>query len=163
SGIIVPFMTTLVTGGLVCLGAWGMRGFLAAGGRAVRVGVGVRPGRVRTSTGSGAPPRRRPGARCPDRPDGDTRATGAALAPRARACLVSPPGAAAPRRATLPRPGSANAAEVWRAPAGQVERAVYAPPVALFGAASLEPRGPIKDDAPPRPATRYGVYKVANE
>src|SRR5262249_54406446 len=57
----------------------------------------------------------------------------------------------------------ANVFEVARATAGQVERVVYASSEAVFGAPSLYPLGPIKDDAPPRPATHYGVYKVANE
>jgi len=33
----------------------------------------------------------------------------------------------------------------------------------VFGPPSLYPPGPLRDDAPPRPATHYGVYKVANE
>src|SRR5207237_6299863 len=33
----------------------------------------------------------------------------------------------------------------------------------VFGPPSLYPPGPLRDDAPPRPSTHYGVYKVANE
>jgi nucleoside-diphosphate-sugar epimerase len=53
--------------------------------------------------------------------------------------------------------------EAARASDGQVERVVYASSAAVFGPPALYPPGPIRDDAPPRPATHYGVYKVANE
>src|SRR3989442_6142885 len=59
--------------------------------------------------------------------------------------------------------GTANVFEAARAAAGQIERIVYASSAALFGPPNLYPPGPIKDDAPPHPATHYGVYKVANE
>jgi nucleoside-diphosphate-sugar epimerase len=68
-----------------------------------------------------------------------------------------------PRGASINVTGTANVFEVVRASAGQVERVVYASSAAVFGAPSLYPPGPIKDDAPPRSATHYGVYKVANE
>jgi len=57
--------------------------------------------------------------------------------------------------------GTANVFEAARA-AG-IRRVVYASSAAVFGPPSLYPPGPIRDDAPPRPATHYGVYKVANE
>jgi len=68
-----------------------------------------------------------------------------------------------PRGAAINVVGTANVFEVARAAAGQVERVVYASSAAVFGAPSLYPPGPLADDAPARPATHYGVYKVANE
>src|SRR5262249_12360594 len=56
-----------------------------------------------------------------------------------------------------------NVFEAARAGGSQVERIVYASSAAVFGPPSLYPPGPVKDDAPLRPATHYGVYKVANE
>jgi len=44
-----------------------------------------------------------------------------------------------------------------------VERIVYASSAGVFGPPGLYPPGPLRDDAPPHPATHYGVYKVANE
>jgi nucleoside-diphosphate-sugar epimerase len=40
---------------------------------------------------------------------------------------------------------------------------VYFSSAAVFGPPDLYGPGPVTDDAPPRPATHYGVYKVANE
>lgn len=45
----------------------------------------------------------------------------------------------------------------------EVRRVVYASSAAVFGPPEAYPPGPLADDAPPRPATHYGVYKVANE
>src|SRR5437899_2592746 len=59
--------------------------------------------------------------------------------------------------------GTANVFEAARAGGSQVERIVYASSAAVFGPPDLYPPGPVKDEAPPRPATHYGVYKVANE
>jgi nucleoside-diphosphate-sugar epimerase len=59
--------------------------------------------------------------------------------------------------------GTANVFEAARAAGGRVERIVYASSAGVFGPPSLYPPGPLRDDAPPHPATHYGVYKVANE
>src|SRR6185312_284791 len=59
--------------------------------------------------------------------------------------------------------GTANVFEAARAATGQVERVVYVSSAAVFGPPALYPPGPLRDDAPHRPATHYGVYKVANE
>jgi nucleoside-diphosphate-sugar epimerase len=59
--------------------------------------------------------------------------------------------------------GTVNVFEAARASGGRVERVVYVSSAAVFGPPSLYPPGPVRDDAPTRPATHYGVYKVANE
>jgi nucleoside-diphosphate-sugar epimerase len=59
--------------------------------------------------------------------------------------------------------GTANVFEAARAAGGRVERIVYASSAGVFGPPALYPPGPLRDDAPPHPATHYGVYKVANE
>src|SRR5262245_59915302 len=159
-------MTTLVTGGFGCIGAWVIRGLLAAGERPVVFDVGDDPWRVRMIAGPDAPERL-----CLVRGDITDKAQLERVvrdhgvrrvihlaAWQVPLCRQDPP-----RGASTNVTGTANVYEVARASAGQVERVVYASSAAVFGAASLYPRGPIKDDAPPRPATHYGVYKVANE
>jgi len=59
--------------------------------------------------------------------------------------------------------GTANVFEAVRACPGQIGRVVYVSSAGVFGPPHLYPSGPLADDAPPRPATHYGVYKVANE
>jgi nucleoside-diphosphate-sugar epimerase len=59
--------------------------------------------------------------------------------------------------------GTTNVFEAARASGGRVERIVYASSAAVFGPPGLYPPGPVRDDAPSRPATHYGVYKLANE
>jgi nucleoside-diphosphate-sugar epimerase len=159
-------MTTLVTGGFGCIGAWVIRGLLAAGERPVVFDLGDDPWRVRMIAGPDAPERL-----CLVRGDITDKAQLERVvrdhgvrrvihlaAWQVPLCRQDPP-----RGASINVTGTANVFEVARASAGQVERLVYASSAAVFGAPSLYPRGPIKDDAPPRPATHYGVYKVANE
>jgi nucleoside-diphosphate-sugar epimerase len=67
-----------------------------------------------------------------------------------------------PKGALINVVGTANVFDAARA-SGRVERIVYASSAAVFGPPALYPAGPIGDDAPPHPATHYGVYKVANE
>jgi nucleoside-diphosphate-sugar epimerase len=159
-------MTTLVTGAFGCIGAWVIRGLLAAGERPVVFDLGDDPWRVRMIAGPDAPERL-----CLVRGDITDKAQLERVvrehgvrrvihlaAWQVPLCRQDPP-----RGASINVTGTANVFEVARASAGQVERVVYASSAAVFGAPSLYPRGPIKDDAPPRPATHYGVYKVANE
>src|SRR5262249_43701783 len=51
------FMTTLVTGALGCIGAWVVRGLLAAGERPVVYDLGADPWRLRMIAGADAPDR----------------------------------------------------------------------------------------------------------
>lgn len=44
-----------------------------------------------------------------------------------------------------------------------IKHIAYASSIAVYGAASAYPHGPIAHDAPHLPGTLYGVYKVANE
>ena len=57
TGIIFPVMTTLVTGAFGCIGAWVVRGLLAAGERPVAFDLGGDPWRVRMIAGPDAPGR----------------------------------------------------------------------------------------------------------
>jgi len=159
-------MTTLVTGAFGCIGAWVVRGLLAAGERPVVYDLGDDPWRIRMIAG-------------PDAPDrimmvrGDiTDREGLARVVREHAirrvihlaawqvplCRQDPP-----RGAAINVVGTANVFDVVRAAAGQIERVVYVSSAAVFGAPGLYPPGPLPDDAPAHPATHYGVYKVANE
>ena len=53
--------------------------------------------------------------------------------------------------------------EAVRAAGTQVQRVVYASSAAVFGAPGLYPPGPQPDDAPLKPSTHYGIFKVCNE
>lgn len=44
-----------------------------------------------------------------------------------------------------------------------LRRVAYASSAAVYGPADEYPPGPLPHDAPPRPRTHYGVYKVCNE
>src|SRR2546428_5451686 len=57
SSIIFLFMTTLVTGAFGCVGAWVIRGLLAAGERPVGLDLDDDPWRVRMIAGLDAPRR----------------------------------------------------------------------------------------------------------
>src|SRR5215472_14250514 len=165
-GIIFPFMTTLVTGAFGCIGAWVVRGLLAAGERPVVYDLGDDPWRIRMIAGADAPDRM-------VMVRGDiTDRERLARAVREHAirrvihlaawqvplCRQDPP-----RGAAINVVGTANVFDIVRAAAGQIERVVYVSSAAVFGAPGLYPPGPIKDDAAAHPATHYGVYKVANE
>ena len=158
-------MSILVTGAFGCIGAWVVRRLLADGERPVVFDLGDDPWRLRMIVG-------------PDVAEritvvrGDI-ADGAALAAVVRdhgvrtiihlaawqvpLCRQDPPNGA-----LVNVVGTANVFEAARA-GGRVERVVYASSAAVFGPPALYPAGPIPDDAPPHPATHYGVYKVANE
>jgi len=159
-------MTTLVTGALGCIGAWVVRDLLAAGARPVVFDLADDPWRMRMVAGPDAPDRVL--ALRGDIADRDavtqavqrheiTRIVHLA-AWQIPLCRQDPA-----RGALVNVVGTANVFEAARASAGRVTRVVYASSAAVFGAPALYPPGPVKDDAPTKPATHYGVYKVANE
>jgi len=159
-------MTTLVTGAFGCIGAWVIRGLLGGGERPVVFDLADDPWRVRMIAGDDAPSRLVTVRG--DVTDRDALARVVRDHHIARVihlaawqiplCRQDPP-----RGAAINVVGTANVFEVARAAAGQIERVVYASSAAVFGAPSHYPPGPVADDAPSRPATHYGVYKVANE
>ncbi len=157
-------MTTLVTGAFGCIGAWVVRGLLSGGERPVVFDLADDPWRMRMIVADDVASRV-----TTVRGDiTDREAVGAVVkkhgvrriihlaAWQVPLCRQDPP-----RGALVNVVGTANVFEAARA--GQVERVVYASSAAVFGAPSLYPPGPVKDDAPWQPATHYGVYKVANE
>jgi nucleoside-diphosphate-sugar epimerase len=132
-------MTTLVTGGFGCIGAWVIRGLLAAGERPVVFDLGDDPWRVRMIAGPDAPERL-----CLVRGDITDKAQLERVvrdhgvrrvihlaAWQVPLCRQDPP-----RGASINVTGTANVFEVARASAGQVERVVYASSAAVFGAPS---------------------------
>ena len=159
-------MTTLITGGLGCIGAWVTRGLLAEGERPVVFDLGDDPWRLRMIAGDDVTGRVT--VVRGDITDGD--AVGRAVrehdvrrvihlaAWQVPRCRQDPP-----RGALINVVGTANVFEAARASGGRVERIVYASSAGVFGPPALYPPGPLRDDAPPRPATHYGVFKVANE
>ena len=159
-------MTTLVTGAFGCIGAWVVRALLAAGERPVLYDLGDDPWRVRMIAGPDAPSRavivrgditdRESLARVVR--EHAIRRVIHLAAWQVPLCRQDPP-----RGAAINVVGTANVFDVVRAAAGQIDRVVYVSSAAVFGAPSLYPPGPLADDAPTRPATHYGVYKVANE
>jgi nucleoside-diphosphate-sugar epimerase len=159
-------MTTLVTGAFGCIGAWVVRKLVAAGERPVLYDVADDPWRLRMVAG----------------PDIIQRVTIVRGDVADRDALVKLAGEHRIRRilhlaawqvplcrqdpsrgALVNVVGTANVFEAARAHPGQIERVVYVSSAAVFGPPSLYPPGPLADDAPPRPTTHYGVYKVANE
>jgi nucleoside-diphosphate-sugar epimerase len=159
-------MSTLVTGAFGCLGAWVVRGLLAAGERPVVFDLGDDAWRMRMIVGPDVAERvtmvrgdiaDRDAVTAVVRQHGIRRIIHLA-AWQIPLCRQDPSGGA---RVNVV--GTANVFEAVRAVPGQVERVVYASSAAVFGPPHLYPPGPIRDDAPPRPATHYGVYKVANE
>src|SRR6266850_8279357 len=159
-------MTTLVTGAFGCIGSWVVRGLLADGERPVAFDLGDDPWRPRMIVGDDVAERvTLVRGDIADR-EGVTRAVGEHNVTRiihlaawqVPLCRQDPS-----RGALINVVGTANVFEAARASGSHVERIVYASSAAVFGPPSLYPPGPVRDDAPPRPATHYGVYKVANE
>ncbi len=159
-------MTTLVTGALGCIGSWVIRGLLAAGERPVALDSADDPWRLNMVIGPDAlgrvtfvrgdiAERDQLVKVVGDR--GVTRIIHLA-AWQVPLCRQDPS-----RGALVNVVGTANVFEAARAHPGQVSRVVYVSSAAVFGAPHLYPSGPLADDAPPRPGTHYGVYKVANE
>jgi len=159
-------MPILVTGAFGCIGAWVVKRLLDRGERPVIQDLGADPWRMRMLLG-------------PERLAGVTRLRGDIADRDGLARVVGEHGVdrivhlAAwqvplcrqdPARGALVNVvGTANVFEAARAHPGQVRRVVYFSSAAVFGPPHLYGPGPVTDDAPPRPATHYGVYKVANE
>jgi nucleoside-diphosphate-sugar epimerase len=159
-------MTTLVTGAFGCLGSWVVRGLLADGERPVLYDLGDDPWRLRMICGEDVVSRvtlvrgdiaDRDALTAVVREHGVRRLIHLA-AWQVPLCRQDPAGGA---RVNVV--GTANVFEAARAVPGQIERVVYVSSGAVFGPPSLYPPGPVRDDAPQRPTTHYGVYKVANE
>jgi nucleoside-diphosphate-sugar epimerase len=159
-------MTTLVTGAFGCIGSWVVKSLLASAERPVVYDVSDDPWRLEMIAG----------------PDVLSRVTlvRGDIADRDAVVRVVrehhveriihlaawqiPLCRQDPSRGALVNVvGTANVFEAARASDGRVTRVVYASSAAVFGPPALYPPGPIADDAPPHPATHYGVYKVANE
>lgn len=159
-------MTTLVTGAFGCIGSWVVRALLARGERPVVFDLGDDPWRMRMIAGDDVAAR-------VDVVRGDITDRAALVrvvrdhdvdriihlaAWQVPLCRQDPP-----RGALINVVGTANVLEAAKQSEGRVRRVVYASSAAVFGPPQLYPPGPLADDAPPRPATHYGVYKVANE
>jgi nucleoside-diphosphate-sugar epimerase len=159
-------MAILVTGAFGCIGSWVIRRLLAAGERPVAYDVGDDPWRMRMIVGPEALGRvhivrgdiadREAVARAVHA-HGITRIIHLA-AWQVPLCRRDPAGGA-----LVNVVGTANVFEAARAHRDCVARVVYFSSAAVFGPPHLYGPGPVTDDAPPRPATHYGVYKVANE
>jgi nucleoside-diphosphate-sugar epimerase len=159
-------MTTLVTGAFGCIGAWVVRELLESGERPVVFDLGDDPWRMRMVVGPDVASRFV--AVRGDIGDGEqvarvvrehrVRLIIHLAAWQIPLCRQDPP-----KGALVNVVGTANVFEAARAVRPQVERIVYASSAAVFGPPALYPPGPIADDAPPRPATHYGAFKVANE
>ncbi len=157
-------MTTLVTGAFGCIGAWVVRGLLAAGERPVAYDLGDDPWRMRMLLGPDVASRITVvRGDIADRDaliravrDHAIRRVVHLAAWQVPLCREDPP-----RGALINVVGTANVFEAARA--ARIERVVYASSAAVFGPPDLYPPGPLRDDARRRPATHYGVYKVANE
>jgi nucleoside-diphosphate-sugar epimerase len=159
-------MATLVTGAFGCIGSWVVKRLLASGERLVVYDLGDDPWRMRMIVGAN---------RVADvtmvrgdiadrdavvRVVGDhdiTRIIHLA-AWQVPLCRQDPPGGA---RVNVV--GTANVFEAAKAHRERVARVVYFSSAAVFGPPHLYGPGPVTDDSPPKPATHYGVYKVANE
>jgi nucleoside-diphosphate-sugar epimerase len=159
-------MTTLITGGFGCIGSWVTRGLLAEGERPVVFDLGEDPWRLRMIAGDDVTERvtlvrgdiaDREAVAAVVR-DHDVRRIIHLAAWQVPLCRQDPS-----RGALINVVGTANVFEAARASGGRVERIVYVSSAAVFGPPSFYPPGPVRDDAPTRPATHYGVYKVANE
>jgi nucleoside-diphosphate-sugar epimerase len=159
-------VSVLVTGAFGCIGAWVVRGLLASGERPVLYDLGDDPWRLRMIVGFDAASQL-----TVERGDIADRDRLVQLVRDLRiqrivhlAAWQVPLCRQDPAKGALVNVvGTANVFEAARASGGRVERVVYASSAAVFGPPGLYPPGPVADDAPPRPATHYGVYKVANE
>jgi nucleoside-diphosphate-sugar epimerase len=159
-------MATLVTGAFGCIGSWVVKRLLAAGERPVVYDAGDDPWRMRMIVGPEA--LRDMTMIRGDIADKDTviRVVGEHRIERiihlaawqVPLCRQDPSGGA-----LINVVGTANVFEAARVHRDRVRRVVYFSSAAVFGPPHLYGPGPVTDDAPPRPATHYGVYKVANE
>ncbi|PYM20122.1 MAG: epimerase [Candidatus Rokuibacteriota bacterium] len=159
-------MATLVTGAFGCIGSWVVRGLLADGERPVVYDLGDDPWRMRMIAGDDVASRVtlvRGDIADRDALIGVVREHGIRTIIHLAAWQVPLCRQDPAKGALVNVVGTANVFEAARALPGQVERVVYVSSAAVFGPPSLYPPGPLRDDAPPHPATHYGVYKVANE
>ena len=159
-------MATLVTGAFGCIGSWVVRGLLADGERPVVYDLGDDPWRMRMVAGDDVASRVtlvRGDIADRDALIGVVREQGIRTIIHLAAWQVPLCRQDPAKGALVNVVGTANVFEAARALPGQVERVVYVSSAAVFGPPSLYPPGPLRDDAPPHPATHYGVYKVANE
>ena len=156
-------MAFLVTGAFGCIGAWVVKRLLTVGERPVVYDLGDDPWRLRMIVGQerlhdvvmvrGDITDRDAITDVVER-HGITRIVHLA-AWQVPLCRQDPP-----RGALVNVVGTAN---VFEAAKARRLRVVYFSSAAVFGPPNLYGPGPISDDAPPKPATHYGVYKVANE
>lgn len=159
-------MATLVTGAFGCIGAWVVKRLLERGEQPVVYDLGDDPWRMRMIVGP-----ERLGEVTIVRGDiADREAVARAVGDHRIRRIVHLAAWQIPlcrqdpsRGALVNVVGTANVFEAARAHAGQVARVVYFSSAAVFGPPHLYGPGPVTDDAAPRPATHYGVYKVANE
>ena len=159
-------MAILVTGALGCIGSWVVKRLLAAGQRPVVYDLGDDPWRMRMIVGA---------ERLKDvvmvrgdiaDRDAIVRVVGEhditriihLAAWQVPLCRQDPS-----RGALINVVGTANVFEAAKAHRDRVTRVAYFSSAAAFGPPHLYGPGPVTDDSPPRPATHYGVYKVANE
>ncbi|HEV8440040.1 MAG TPA: NAD(P)-dependent oxidoreductase [Methylomirabilota bacterium] len=159
-------MATLVTGAFGCIGAWVVKRLLAAGESPVVYDLGEDPWRMRMIVG----PERLEDVTMIRGDIADRDALGRVMGERGITrvihlaawqvplCRQDPP-----RGALVNVVGTANVFEAVKAHRDRIARVVYFSSAAVFGPPRLYGPGPVTDDAPPRPATHYGVYKVANE
>src|SRR3989338_4314795 len=157
-------MATLVTGGFGCIGAWVVKRLLAAGERPVVYDLSDDPWRMRMIVG----PERLGGLVVVRGDNADRAAVGRVVgdhgitrishlaAWQVPLCRQDPS-----KGALVNVVGTANVFEA--AKAHRVGRVTYFSSAAVFGPPHLYGPGPISDDAPPKPDTHYGVYKMANE
>jgi nucleoside-diphosphate-sugar epimerase len=159
-------MAILVTGAFGCIGSWVVKRLLTAGERPVVYDLGDDPWRLRMIVGPerldsvvmihGDIADRDTLSRAVER-HGITRIIHLA-AWQVPLCRQDPP-----RGALVNVVGTANVFEAAKAHRDRVSRVVYFSSAAVFGPPHLYGPGPVTDDSPPKPATHYGVYKVANE
>jgi nucleoside-diphosphate-sugar epimerase len=159
-------MTSLVTGAFGCIGSWVVRKLVDAGERTVLYELADDPWRLRMIAGPDIGDRVRiVRGDITDR-EGLLRVVGEheirrlihLAAWQVPLCRQDPS-----RGALVNVVGTVNVFEAARAHRGQIERVVYLSSAGVFGPPAIYPPGPLADDAPPRPATHYGVFKVANE
>jgi nucleoside-diphosphate-sugar epimerase len=159
-------MTTLVTGAFGCIGSWVVRKLVDAGERPVLFELADDPWRLQMIAGAGILDQVRiVRGDIVDR-EALVRAVGDhgvrrlihLAAWQVPLCRQDPS-----RGALVNVVGTVNVFEAACAHPGQVERVVYLSSAGVFGPPALYPPGPLADGAPPRPATHYGVFKVANE
>ena len=159
-------MTTLVTGAFGCIGAWVCKRLLEAGERPVAFDVGDDPWRLRMIVGPergrdvvmvrGDITDRESIARAMDEHAIDRVIHLAAW--QVPLCRQDPA-----RGALINVVGTANVFEAVKTRRDRVPRVAYFSSAGVFGPPRFYGPGPVTDDAPPHPATHYGVYKVANE